>query len=188
MEFNQYQKEVVRTFAFRKTPLNQSTTDMLHCAIGICTEVGELEEAFGNVDEEYDFTNIGEEIGDQMWYISNLSNYINLNMEDRIFLVKPTYYESNKYYLGENLQLSCRLMDIFKKHIYYNKELNTVDIKDIIFDMVVNLNNLSHSLGLDLKEIMNKNISKLRIRFPEKFTEELAENRNLNEERKSLES
>lgn len=120
MNYKKYQEESQRTFSNRKQPLDEKTTDLLHCAIGVSTESGELLDAFKKhifYGKPLDHTNIKEEIGDKMWYISNL----------------------------------CRLMNI------------------------------------DLEEIMQTNINKLRIRYPEKFSNDLAEKRDLEAERKELE-
>lgn len=46
---------------------------------------------------------------------------------------------------------------------------------------------LHDELGLDPVETMTKNLNKLRVRFPEKYSDELAANRNLNDERQILE-
>ena len=47
--------------------------------------------------------------------------------------------------------------------------------------------NLCTFNNFDLEEILQTNIDKLRVRFPEKFTKENALNRNLEQERKTLE-
>lgn len=45
----------------------------------------------------------------------------------------------------------------------------------------------AESLGTSIEEIMERNIAKLRVRFPEKFESEQAIERDLNAERKELE-
>ena len=47
---------------------------------------------------------------------------------------------------------------------------------------------MAKALGLTFEQLQQMNIAKLQARFPEKFTEELAEVRNLDEERNILES
>lgn len=120
MEYKDYQEQSQRTFAYRSEPLSQAQTDLLHCAIGLSTESGELLDAFKKhiyYGKQLDVVNIGEEIADCMWYISNL----------------------------------CRLMEI------------------------------------DMEKMLENNINKLRVRYPEKFTNEHATNRDLDAERKELE-
>lgn len=183
MNLKQYQIETLRTFAFRKEALNTSTTDMLHCAIGVASEVGELIEAI----EKKDIVNIGEEIADQMWYVSNLGNFIGLDMYSKFIFTKKPFYEERNFYVNRAVKLSSGLLDIFKKVVFYNKELDTTALAMMLFDIIQNLYDLCNVLQIDIEKLLDNNIGKLRKRFPEKFTEELAENRNLGEERKELE-
>ena len=67
------------------------------------------------------------------------------------------------------------------------RDLNTQNIKEEIGDLMWYIMNLCTFNNFDLEEILQTNIDKLRIRFPEKFTEENALNRNLEQERKTLE-
>lgn len=79
------------------------------------------------------------------------------------------------------------LLDAFKKHIFYGKPLDTVNVGEEIADMMWYLTNLCRLTGLDMEVLMQNNIDKLRKRFPEKFTQEGALNRDLDAERKELE-
>lgn len=83
---------------------------------------------------------------------------------------------------------SGELMDQFKRHIYYGKPLDVVNIKEELGDKMWYIMNLCRLLDLNLEEIMDININKLRVRFPDKFTNEAALNRNLDAERETLEN
>lgn len=120
MNYKKYQEESARTFSYRKEPLDEKTTDQLHCVIGMSTEVAEL-------------------------------------------------------------------MDAFKKHIFYGKPFDEVNSKEEVGDLMWYIANYCRLKGYDLEEIMQTNINKLRIRYPEKFSNDLAENRDLNAERTELE-
>lgn len=74
-----------------------------------------------------------------------------------------------------------------EKWIYYGKVLDRVNIKEEIGDILWYMALAANTLGYDLGEIAESNITKLRIRFPNKFTEEKASNRDLVSERKVLE-
>lgn len=186
MEFKQYQIETLRTFAYRDKPLPEQTTDMLHCAIGFSTEVGELIEAF--MKEQSDTVNIAEEIADQMWYISNLANFIGFDLSTVELFTELEPEISDEDLAGRLTVLQGKLLDVFKKHIFYGKELERHKLKEILYCCVLELNNLSNYLDFNLGDLLDKNIAKLKIRFPDKFTSENALNRNLTEERKTLES
>lgn len=79
------------------------------------------------------------------------------------------------------------LLDQFKKHIFYKKDLDLVNIKEEIGDQMWYLANLVRLLGFDFEEIFRTNIDKLKIRYPEKFDSEKALNRDLDKEREILE-
>lgn len=182
MKLSEYKTEVLRTFAYRKECLDPKITDLLHCAIGFATEVSELLEA----TNKNDIVNVGEEIADGMWYIVNLANFTKYPTDDYVFQ-QPMSYFSAREYLHNHIILSGRLLDVFKKSIYYGKELNIGQIHELIYGIIHNANCLCKASGLQMSVILKRNIDKLRIRFPEKFTEQLAENRDLNSERQALE-
>ncbi len=82
---------------------------------------------------------------------------------------------------------SGELLDQFKKHIYYGKELDVTNVGEEIADCMWYLTNLCRLLDLDMEELLDKNIAKLRVRFPDKFNQEDALNRDVDAERKELE-
>jgi NTP pyrophosphatase (non-canonical NTP hydrolase) len=71
---NEYQQEALKTKSdqFHFTPLPQHC-DLLHAAIGISTEGGELLDALKKAifyGKPLDSINLKEEVGDLMWYIA----------------------------------------------------------------------------------------------------------------------
>lgn len=79
------------------------------------------------------------------------------------------------------------LMDAFKRKIFYGKPLDVVNVKEEIGDLMWYVAILMRELDLDLEEVLQLNIDKLRARFPERFTEQHALNRDLERERGILE-
>lgn len=82
---------------------------------------------------------------------------------------------------------AAEIADVYKKTIAYKKPLDFVNIKEEIGDIMWYIANLCNMNGWDLREILDVNIAKLEARYPEKFTEENAINRNLKKEREILE-
>jgi NTP pyrophosphatase (non-canonical NTP hydrolase) len=82
---------------------------------------------------------------------------------------------------------SAELADAYKKFIFYGKPLDEVNVKEELGDLMWYIANLCRLKGFDLEEIMQTNINKLRVRYPDKFINELALERNLENERKELE-
>lgn len=83
---------------------------------------------------------------------------------------------------------AAEIADAYKKTIAYKKELDLVNVKEELGDILWYIANLCNIHGWDLRDIMQTNIDKLKARYPEKFTEENALNRNLDKERAILES
>ncbi len=80
------------------------------------------------------------------------------------------------------------LTDALKKHLFYGKNLDLINLKEEIGDVLWYLAILLDAIGeKNLTAIMQTNIDKLRARYPEKFTEDKANNRNLAAERNILE-
>lgn len=82
---------------------------------------------------------------------------------------------------------SGELLDSIKKHLFYGKQLDIVNISEEIGDILWYIALLCRVFNLTFEELMETNIEKLKIRFPEKFTEERANNRDLEKERTLLE-
>lgn len=80
------------------------------------------------------------------------------------------------------------LADIFKKNLAYNKKIDWVNAKEEVGDMMWYIANFCRTNNFDLEEILQTNIDKLTARYPEKFTEHNANNRDLEKERNLLES
>lgn len=82
--------------------------------------------------------------------------------------------------------------DGLKRHIFYGKDIDYVNLQeevgDLLWYLAIILDELSTQSKLDLnfEKVMQLNIAKLRERFPDKFTEEDALNRNLEKEREKL--
>ncbi len=81
----------------------------------------------------------------------------------------------------------AEIADVYKKNIAYKKLIDYVNIKEELGDAMWYIANLCNMHGWDLRDILDTNIAKLEARYPEKFTEEQALNRNLVIEREILE-
>jgi len=79
------------------------------------------------------------------------------------------------------------LLDALKKHIFYGREIDTVNIVEEIGDLMWYSAIILDELGVAFEDVMEKNINKLKARYGEKFSETSATVRNLDKERKILE-
>lgn len=78
--------------------------------------------------------------------------------------------------------------DMLKKHVFYGRELDEVNLKEEIGDILWYCAIALDALGSDFESVMQTNIDKLKARYPEKFTEDSANNRDLDTEREILEN
>jgi len=78
-------------------------------------------------------------------------------------------------------------LDALKKHIYYGKDLDVVNLKEELGDSLWYLALALRTLETDFDSVMETNIKKLKIRYPEKFNEDKANHRCLDKERQILE-
>lgn len=96
--------------------------------------------------------------------------------------------------LGQELHMALGMVteageiaDAYKKELAYGKKLDDVNIAEEIGDLMWYIANLCKMKGFDFHQICATNIAKLQARYPEKFTEDDALNRDLETERSILE-
>ena len=78
-------------------------------------------------------------------------------------------------------------LDMLKKHIFYGKPMDFINAKEEVGDQMWYAGLAIDVLQTTFNEVLTVNIDKLKARYPEKFTEEAAINRNLEIERAILE-
>lgn len=78
------------------------------------------------------------------------------------------------------------LQDHFKQGIWYNNDKGIENLKEELGDILWYIALFCDTFKWSLEEIMVANIEKLKIRYPEKFTEEKALNRDLEAEKETL--
>jgi NTP pyrophosphatase (non-canonical NTP hydrolase) len=79
------------------------------------------------------------------------------------------------------------ILDVMKKKIFYGKPIDRVNLLEEFGDVCWYIAVALRELESSFEEIMEANIKKLEKRFPEKFTNEKALERDLKTERQTLE-
>ena len=164
MNWKEYQINVKRTLA----ELENYKLDLSHIILGLISEYAEYIEAIKANDK----ININEEIGDKCWYLAAYCNLRDIDL-DSIIMNKQTYIY--------NLSL---LSNLVKRYIAYNKEFDRNLEIELVGKLVANLREMAGSSKLE--DILEKNINKLKVRYPEKFDETKATERDLEAEYKTL--
>lgn len=168
MNHNEYLTEAKRTCP----SLGTTQLDNLHMVTGVASEfLGELP----IVLENNDIMGICDEVGDHYWY---LANYCRIN--GLMFTAYPNKPVANiNECIGE-------LVDIHKKNLAYGKEINWKSAEKHVQSIVYHLNHLLSKYGISIEECLQKNIDKLRVRFPDKFDAERAINKNADDEKQKV--
>jgi NTP pyrophosphatase (non-canonical NTP hydrolase) len=114
-----------------------------------------------------------------------IQEYVNLTERTCVKLDTPLL-DNLHMCLGMTTEIG-ELLDVFKKHMAYGKPIDWINVKEEIGDQMFYIACFCRINGFDLEAIMENNIKKLMTRYPNKFTQEDAINRNLSAERKVLE-
>lgn len=178
MTLRQFQKESKRT-----CPSLGDKLDLAHMVLGIQSETEEFLQAIVKEDK----VNIGEEQADQYWYLANYCTFRGYDLQqlhdDRNDIFVVDWENEVDLYMV----FISRLQDLVKKYVAYGKPINKEVEENCLKVLLWILQGTNDEYGIDLETILENNIAKLKIRFPDKFTEENAINRNLEQERKQLE-
>ena len=171
--------ENYQKYAQRTCPsLGSRAQDGAHMAMGITTELGEMEIAIHNNDS----VNFKEEHGDCLWYIANECNIYGFDFKE-LFQDALEHIEKNKVVFELH-----DLVDLHKRELAYKKDMDLVALEEHLVRLVAKLYNVAYEFNFDFVDSLQLNIEKLYARFPDKFTQENALNRDLDKERKILEN
>lgn len=167
-----YQKLASRTMA----TLGSQAVDGAHMAMGITTELCEMDLGIANED----LNNIREEHGDCLWYVANECNIYNMHFED-------IYYKAIEWIegLGEQFELH-ELVDLHKRELAYGKAMDVEKLEEQLVRLVADLFDAAYSNNFDFKHSLQLNIDKLAARYGDKFSQDRALNRDLEKEEEIL--
>lgn len=178
-----------------KERITLDTLTLLHGAMGICTEVSEINEAYSNENFAVpliDVVNLREEVGDICWYVAYIANALDYELDWGFGESEKSDYQADIMGLyADNHELSIvsgKILDSLKRNIFYGVEINVDELKENVSKLVPILCRMAYSAGADFSVVAKKNIEKLRKRYDEKFSEEAAVKRDLDAEREVLES
>jgi hypothetical protein len=173
------------------TDLGHQGTNERHMNLGVITEIGETLDIFKKYlayNKPVDVVNLGEELADISWYIVNKCANEELSLDD-VFedvLAEVKDLLETKMFSVPDLAPEIRTEAILVLMLNsYCAPVNTIFSAPIV--QLAMLSHIASWFGLDYFQCLTNNIDKLKVRYPEKFTEEAAQNRDLEAERKELE-
>lgn len=159
--------------------------NLCHMVMGMASELGELVNCTGTqLKVKVDLPNLKEELGDIYWYLSNYCRIRELPVPDSSAL--QLNIDDDKCF---DLLISSvsELTDLIKKYIAYNRPIDKAKELDTIYDIYCALKAFENIYSLSGDEVRLMNITKLDARYGAKFSEQAANNRNLDNERQVLE-
>lgn len=162
-----YTDHVLRTCL----PENQS---FLHAVLGISSEVGEVIETIA-----YHKANLDEEKGDLSWYSALAAYVVGLKFPDLVYKSLEQPCHTDAAHKDLLVMLQGDLADVLKRNLFYGLPMDLPKIEATLIKILffIHRGNLH-----DFLRVVNYNIMKLRVRYPEKFDTDSAENRNLEAE------
>lgn len=187
MKQKEYNQLAEKTLSYNFYVEDQKMKNLLHGAMGLVTEATELVENYNGV-KEHDSINVFEELGDVVWYCSIPQRELGFELPDDYFSKcdEPLYEEYGTIYCLDLINASSNLLDYHKKMLFYGKPLEEVKYKELFFEVVKALKVIVNLEGFNIEDIHERNISKLKSRYGDKFTSDGALNRNLEKEREIL--
>jgi NTP pyrophosphatase (non-canonical NTP hydrolase) len=155
---------------------------LLHAVIGVLTEVEELLD--NHIGDEQDDTNRLEESGDVCWYLAIIGREMDLDYPQ---LIVKTKNDNPMKLVLKIVKNTCKLLDMLKKKLYYNKPIDENLFKTITTLVMLDVSDYMNTYDIDIEKSFDVNIDKLRARYGDKFSSEKAINRDLETERNILE-
>ena len=190
--------EEYRLLAARTLPdLGSFNNNLLHMEAGIAGEfLGEAVDIFKKTfayKKPLDKVHLGEELADTVWYcagaetINKLPEMAVCFTEESLAIVETiknqtiTYIKESVEIRNSSIETKCLGL------ILANKGAVDSTNRGAILAIVGICMGICEVLDIDFWQALTNNISKLQVRYPEKFTEEAALNRGLVAERIELE-
>lgn len=162
-----------------------------HMNLGVITEIGEVLDIFKKnlaYNKPLDVVNLGEELADISWYIVNKCRFHEIPLDDNFDTVKAEVKQllDTQMFTQNDLSINLKAEALMHPLLQaYCGPTNNIFSAPIV--QLAILANIAEWYELDFFQLLTNNIDKLRIRYPEKFTEEAALNRDLDAERAELE-
>ncbi len=164
----------------------------LHGLLGLISEAGEIADLFKRAvayGKPIDPVHLLEECGDVMWYVPLLYQSMEADPKGFVFAVETSREElpllMTELEMGTLLGQSISVVGLQAQIVQLSEHRASLNETAGILSLL--LRALLSAYGFTLEEAMEKNIAKLRARYPEKFDQSLALGRDLQRERDALE-
>lgn len=192
MKFEKFVESTGRTWNAQEGML-----DLDHALLGLVDEVGELASAFKKhvgYGEEIDIANVKEEIGDCTYFLARLLEGAKFDKAEDLYKSLDEVYDNELSEEDMKRVMSARHVDIAYGLTNMVNNVhgalvqgNGSELAQNVADMISTLSSTCVYFDTTLAECMEKNVEKLKVRYPEKFEANMAVNRDIDAERETLE-
>jgi hypothetical protein len=171
----------------------------MHFALGLASEVGELQEAADDIKDngitEENEILFGEEMGDLYWYTAGILDVLGKTLYEAISQAPPFLWVPGSLkkpsipmetIIGAMVTVAGRIADRVKKEAFYGKEEDDEAMINDAYALVRIMVSSCTATGLDPTKIVSANIAKLAARYPNKFTQQDALERDKEAETEAL--
>lgn len=165
---------------------------LAHMSLGIANEIGELHPAIdGAIAKETPASKllVREELGDLAWYSAGVCSVIGLNFNE--VASREPFDPSDAMDIVDVLKQmdigSGSIAEQTKKHVFYGKLADKEQLRLGVIHVVDAIQSIALFFDLDFDKILQDNIAKLATRFPDRFTELDAINRDKDAEYEAME-
>lgn len=156
---------------------------LLHAVLGVITETMELIQNTDHINEI-------EEVGDIYWYLAIGADELKTSFEDLKLLSQyqvQQLRDMDEEDAGITVALTVHeLADVLKRASFYGVSLDEVRLARAFGNILMILAAIEEAGEFTAAEAQERNIAKLRKRYPDRFTTEAAVNRDLAAEHEAL--
>lgn len=163
---NDYQELAMRTRADGAGTHNNVPNDLIHAVLGLMDELHELSHATTHANHV-------EELGDILWFCALGAHSLDYKLD---FSGK---FSSKGQYIADTIM---KLAGLVKRSYAYGKELDKDKIASMLQMIVDGVFKACDEYDAVFDMVKDRNIAKLRVRYPDKYEDSLALNRNLEAE------
>lgn len=165
-----YIKEAITTEAPITEDIITRAEQLIRTNHAICGLGTELVELCLSADE----TNIKEELGDLLWYLAILCDEWKLNFV-------ASEFETCDPYRGLSSEVG-QLIDLYKRAVFYGQTFEPMLAQQAVSSILSHVASIAFFNGFTVNDVQECNIAKLRRRYPNKFTQYDAVNRDVKNE------
>lgn len=141
-----------------RTESTMNPDRLLHVALGLATEWGET----------WADVNHAEELGDLMWYVAIGADELELTLSE---------LEELALEKGSMAEVVGLFSNQVKRRVFYGAPPDNSILAACLGRVIVNVKTLCDLFDLSYNEVLEQNITKLKRRYPDKFTADRAINR-----------